>query len=76
MTPHLDWTEDYDKIWYAPIFLDYSLRIYHNGEDYCNVELYDNHGNEEYAIAGGETIEEAKQSALDWLTEELKKATN
>jgi hypothetical protein len=76
MTPKLNWQLDDDENWYANIFLDYSLNIIHNGEDFYNIELQDAHGNEIDEICGGETVELAKLNALGWLNEELRKVTN
>lgn len=76
MTTHLNWQLDDDENWFVPIFLGYSLNIFYNGEDWYNAELFDDHGNEVDGICGGETIEEVKNSCLDWLTEQLNKVTN
>lgn len=75
MTPKLNWKLE-DEIWCASLFLGFSLVISHNGEDYYNVIVYDQHGDELYDVKGAQTIETAKENCLVWLKEELKKVTH
>lgn len=75
MTPKLNWKQDSDGAWRAKIFLDYSLVIRHNGEDWYNVKLLDQRDSEINRITGAKTILQAKTNALFWVNQELRKVT-
>ena len=62
----------YGQIFEAKIFYGFYLFLYDNGEGWYNVELHDCHGNEKDAIGGGESVEEAKLEAEQWLVQQCK----
>lgn len=62
----------YGTCYKAHIFGLHTLYITHNGEDWWNIEVFDQNGNETGGIAGGKTIKAAKIEAEKWLIQQCK----
>lgn len=75
MTINLNWQtgEDpiYGQIHSAEIWQNQTLEIRHNGENWYNVELFDQYGNEIDAICGSNTIDGAKLATNNWLKQQI-----
>jgi len=68
---NLNWETQDDGSIDVNIWDGHFLSIEFNGEDFYNVEHYNQHGNEIEGICGAETVEAAKINAEKWLDEQL-----